>query len=226
MKKCAIFIITILLLVWANGLLAQENSRVGTSAAQFLKIGVGARAAALGECGTAIPGVTGLYWNPAAVAAVDKVSLYFSNISMYAGLTHSFFGAAYPMGAGNTVGVSVIYLGSDDIEITTVDDPDGLGTYYSLNDYAISVTYSRYVTDRLALGFSAKYIHEGFYRNKATALAVDIGSMLDTGLLGMKLAMSLSNFGGNMKMGGASLRVDHERFPNVTSSPGKDADLY
>ena len=193
MKRTSVLIIMLLLLVWVNSSFAQENSRVGTAAAQFLKIGVGARAAALGECGTAIPGITGLYWNPAAIAYVDRLSLYFTNSSMYAGLQHNFFGIAYPLGAGNTIGVGVVYLGSDDIEITTVNNPEGLGTYYSLNDYSISLTFSRYVTDRLSLGLSAKFIHEGFLRNKATAVAVDFGSMLDTGLLGMKLAMSLSS---------------------------------
>lgn len=220
--------VTIVLLVatvWVLTSWAQENSRVGTCAAQFLKVGVGARAAALGESGTATPGITGLYWNPAAVAAVDRLSAFFSYSSMYAGLSHNFLGLAYPLGAGNTLGVGITYMTSDDIEITTVDMPQGTGAFYSLNSYAVGLTFARYMTDRLSLGITAKFIQEGIYRERARTIAVDLGSLLDTGLLGMKLAMSLSNFGGNMRLSGPDLRVSHTRWPEYTGNPTRYADL-
>jgi hypothetical protein len=211
--------------VWVLTAWAQENSRVGTCAAQFLKVGVGARAAALGESGTATPGIAGLYWNPAAVAAVDRFSAFFSYSSMYAGLSHNFLGLAYPLGAGSTVGVGITYMTSDDIEITTVDMPLGTGAFYSLNNYAVGLTFARHMTDRLSLGITAKFIQEGIYREKARTIAADLGSLLDTGLLGMKLAMSLSNFGGNMRLSGPDLRVSHTRWPEYTGNPTRYADL-
>ncbi len=225
MKKLTILAVLALVSCWAVGSWAQENTRVGTCAAQFLKIGVGARAAALGESGTATPGITGLYWNPAAVAAVDRLSAFFSYSSMYAGLSHNFLGLAYPLGAGSTVGVGITYMTSDQIEITTVDMPNGTGAYYSLNNYAVGLTFSRYMTDRLSLGITAKFIQEGIYREKARTVAIDLGSLLDTGLLGIKLAMSLANFGGNMRLSGPDLRVSHERWPEYTGNPTRYADL-
>jgi hypothetical protein len=224
MKKISVLLV-LLFLVWTTSLWGQENSRVGTAAAQFLKIGVGARSAALGECGTATPGITGLYWNPAAIASVDRMSLFFAQSSMYAGLSHSFFGFGYPLGAGNTVGIGVIYMGSDDIEITTLAEPEGVGTFYSLSNYAVNVSYGRYVTDRLSLGMAFKFVQEGIYREKARTFAVDFGSLLDTGLLGLKIAMSLSNFGGNMQMSGPDLRVSHDRWADRPGDPNRDADL-
>lgn len=225
MKKLTIVAMLALVSCWAVFSWAQENTRVGTCAAQFLKVGVGARAAALGESGTATPGITGLYWNPAAVAAVDRLSAFFSYSLMYAGLSHNFLGLAYPLGAGSTLGVSITYMTSDQIEITTVDMPEGTGAYYSLNNYAIGITFSRYMTDRLSLGITAKFIQEGIYREKARTVAVDLGSLLDTGLLGIKLAMSLANFGGNMRLSGSDLRVSHERWPEYTENPPRYADL-
>ncbi|MDZ7412035.1 MAG: PorV/PorQ family protein [candidate division KSB1 bacterium] len=225
MKKFTVIVALVVIGAYPMILAAQENTRVGTCAAQFLKLGVGARAAALGESGTATPGITGLYWNPAAVAAVDRLSAFFAYSSMYAGLSHNFLGLAYPLGAGNTVGVGITYMTSDRIEITTVDMPEGTGAYYSLSNYAVSLTFARYMTDRLSLGVSAKFIQEGIYREKARTVALDLGSLLDTGLLGIKLAMSLSNFGGNMRLSGPDLRVSHERWPEFTGNPSRYADL-
>ncbi len=159
------------------------------------------------------------------MAAVDRLSAFFAYSSMYAGLSHNFLGLAYPLGAGSAIGVGITYMGSDKIEITTVDMPDGTGAFYSLSNYAVSVTFARYMTDRLCLGVSAKFIQEGIYREKARTLAVDLGSLLDTGLLGVKLAMSLSNFGGNMRLSGPDLRVSHERWPEFTGNPSVYADL-
>ena len=65
-------------------------------------------------------------------------------------------------------------------------------------------------TDRLSLGGSIKYIREGAYQQKAHSFAIDIGSLLDTGVLGMKLGMSLSNFGKEMQLSGSSLAITHD----------------
>ena len=53
---------------------AQSIGRVGTTAAPFLKIGVGARALAMGEAYTTLSeDATGLFWNPAGLAKLDAL---------------------------------------------------------------------------------------------------------------------------------------------------------
>ena len=227
MKKVALFALAILL-VFSATVRSQEISRVGTSVGQFLKLGVGARAAALGEAYVALPGnPAALYWNPAGIAAIDKLSLMISHATLYSGLgvTHSFLGLTYPLGAGNTIGVSVTYLSTDDIEITTVDYPQGTGTYYAARDYCVGVSFGRFVTDRLSLGVTLKFVREGIYRETAQTLAADFGSVLNTGLLGIKLGMCLSNFGGNMKLSGEDLRVSQDRYRNNPAEHEVNADL-
>ena len=52
---------------------AQTVSGTGTTAAAFLKIGVGARALAMGEaCATQAEDITALYWNPAGLARLQS----------------------------------------------------------------------------------------------------------------------------------------------------------
>jgi len=220
-------IVLIILLIGVLPCWAQDISRVGTAAAQFLKLGVGARAGALGEAAVTIPGeVFGLYWNPASIASVDRTSIAVSRNELYEDLdlAYNFVGVVKPLGAGSTIGVSAIYLDTGNMEITTLSEPEGTGSDFSWEAYAIGLTYSRFVTDRLALGGTVKYVREGAYHMKAHTIAIDLGSLLDTGVLGMKLGMCLSNFGGQMQLDGPSLRVSHDRWAN---NPGTlDSDAY
>jgi len=219
-------ILLVILLIGSLPSWAQDISRVGTAAAQFLKLGVGARAAALGEAAVTIPGdVMGLYWNPSSIASVDRTSFAVSRNDLYADLSFNFIGVAQPLGPGSAIGVSAIYLDSGEMEITTLDQPNGTESYFSWEAYAIGISYSRFVTDRLALGATVKYVREGAYHMKAQTVAVDLGSLLDTGVLGMKLGMCLSNFGGQMQLDGPSLEVSHDRWPNNPGALNRDAYL-
>lgn len=214
MKQIITFILVICLCMLASTK-AQDVSRVGTAAAQFLKVGVGAQACALGETGVTISDdAASLYWNPSGIASIDKTSLSVTRNQLYADLAYTFLGFVQPLGNSSALGVSAYFLDSGDIEITTLASPEGTGSNFSWEAYCIGVSYSRYVTQFLRLGGTAKFIQEGAYHQKARGLAFDLGSLLDTGVLGLKLGMSLSNFGGDMKLSGSSLEVTHIRWPN------------
>ena len=61
--------ITLLIIITLQAVsIAGDFSKVGTTSAQFLKIGVGARAMGLGGSFTALANdVSTLYWNPAGI---------------------------------------------------------------------------------------------------------------------------------------------------------------
>ncbi len=224
--KRILSLVVMILLVSAGLSDAQDISRVGTAAAQFLKLGVGAQAAALGEAAVTIPGhVFGLYWNPASIASIDRSSLGVSRNNLYADMAYSFVGFVQPLGGSSAIGISAVFFDSDDIEITTLSQPEGTGTNFSWEAYAIGISYSRFVTDRLSLGATIKYIREGAYQLYAQNLALDLGSLLNTGVLGLKLGMCLSNFGGEMSLTGPKLLVTHNRWPNNPGAVSSDANL-
>jgi len=178
----------------------QEVSRVGTSGAQFLKIGVGARACALGETMVAVRGdVTGLYWNPAGIASIESKSLTASQNELFVGLNYNFLGLVMPVGRASAMGLHILYLASGEMEVTTVAEPDGTGSYFSWQDFSIGLTYAAYVTDRLSLGGTVKYIREETYGENAHTFAIDLGALLDTGIMGCKLGLSMSNIGEKMR---------------------------
>jgi hypothetical protein len=93
-----------------------------------------------------------------------------------------------------------------DEPVTTLPDPDGeSGNTWSASSFAVGLTYSRALTDRFAIGLTGKYIQENIYNSSANTLALDIGSLYNTGIRGIKIGMAMSNFGGKMKLGGRDL---------------------
>ncbi len=119
---------------------------------EFLSIGVGARALAMGNSVVAsVNDVTSLYWNPAGLVQLDRQfevggmhSEYFAGLSKY-----DFLGASYKIDDNSALGLSMIRFGVDDIP-NTLDliDDDGNIRYdrissFSVADYAFMLSYSR-----------------------------------------------------------------------------------
>jgi hypothetical protein len=202
--------ILVLLLIPCLSLFAQnELSKVGTSMGQFLKLGAGAQGTALGDAYTAMTkDITALYWNPAGIQKIGKRTLGIARTNLFAGITYDFLGVAMPVNSNTTIGLSVLYLNSGDIEMTTIAEPEGTGTTFTAASTALGITVARRLTDRFDLGITIKYISERLFREKASTIAFDIGSQFDTGIYGMKLGMCLANFGGKMKLDGPDLSMD------------------
>ncbi len=183
----------------------QEVSRAGTSGAPFLKLGVGARACAMGETMVAVRNeVADLFWNPAGIASFERRALTVSRNEMYVNLSYNFLGIIFPIAQSSAIGVSVLYFDSGEMEVTTVDLPEGSGEFFNWQSYCIGMSYGRLLTDRLSLGGSIKYIREGSYHEKAHTIAFDVGALLDTGILGFRLGLCMSNIGENMRFSSPS----------------------
>jgi hypothetical protein len=183
-----------------------DLTKVATGAAVFLKLPVGARPLALGGGGMAVlEDATSLYWNPAGVAKIDRMTFGFNRADLYAGITHTFAGLILPLGLNSRLGVSYIGLNSGEMLVTSVENPEGSGDFFDVTNTAIGISYSQVLTDRFTLGVTAKWVQEKIQRSVANGIALDIGSSFNTGLLGTRIAMVIANIGPAMKMGGPDL---------------------
>lgn len=183
-----------------------ELSKVATSMAQFLKLGAGARGTAMGDAYTShVEDVSAMYWNPAGMQKINGSAIGFSQTRLFADITLGYLGAVYSVDASTSIGVSVLYLNSGDMELNTIAEPEGTGQTFDAASTAMGVSVARSLTDRFDLGVTIKLVSERLYREEASTLAFDVGSQFDTGIYGMKLGMSLSNFGGKMKLDGPDL---------------------
>jgi len=96
--------------------------------------------------------------------------------------------------------------------------PEGTGEYFSASDIAGSIAYARSLTDRFSIGFNVKYIRQNIWSMSANGFAVDIGTLFTTQFNGMKIGMSISNFGSNMTMSGRNTREYIDINPDAIGS--------
>jgi len=175
------------------------GQRAGISAAQFLKIGVGGRASALGDAFVAIANdASALYWNPAGLSLFDDNQVIFSHNEWVVDVKHDFLGAVYHMDKTNTFGVALTSLRTDDMPVTTEFAPNGTGEYFTYGDFALGVSYSRRMTDQFSFGGTIRYVEETLDKLKMRSVMIDLGTFYYTGLGSTRFAVAVTNFGNQM----------------------------
>jgi hypothetical protein len=184
--------ITAILLLAASFLMGQFTKE-GTTAAQFLKLGVGARGMSMGAAYVALADDgTAHYWNPAGLASFQAFGAALMHHDWVVDIRQEYVSLAIPAHKVGVLGLAVNLLSMDEKEITTVRDPDGTGLYYKVQDLSLGLSYARQVSDRLRIGLTAKYIGLQAHNERAQTMAVDIGSILQTEFYGLKIGMALS----------------------------------
>lgn len=202
--------IVVIIFLFSNAGWSQEFAKVGTAGAQFLKIGVGARGAAMGEAYDATCNdASSIFWNPAGLAFVKNNSALFSHANWLAGIRHEAGAFAHSLGSLGVVGVSFIHLNSGDIEETTVEMQEGTGEYFTASNLMLGASFARMLTDRFSIGGNIKYIEESLADEKATAWGVDIGLLYYTGFKSLRLGMSIRNFGPELQFSGTFKDYDN-----------------
>jgi hypothetical protein len=175
------------------------GQRAGISTAQFLKIGVGGRASALGESFVAISDdASALYWNPAGLAQFKTDEVIFSHNIWLVDINHDFLGAVYHLDSDNTFGISLTSLSMEKMPVTTEFAPFGNGEYFGFSDIALSVSYARKMTEQFSFGGTVKYIEETLDKLKMRGVMLDIGTYYRTGLGSTRFAVTVSNFGAEL----------------------------
>jgi len=192
----------------------------GTTAAQFLKIGIGSRATGMGEAYVAMSqDASGLYWNPAGIAQAGGGEIMFQRNNWIADVAINYMGVIFPLYGIGTVGVSITSLTMDDMKVRTELEPNGTGEEFTASDLALQVSVARALTDRFSIGFNTKFIQQSIWHSSATAMAIDVGTLFRTQFNDMRLGMSISNYGSSMTMSG---RDALERFDPAIGFEGNN----
>ena len=197
----------------------ESVSKVATTAASFLEIGVGSRAIGMGGAFVAVADdATALYWNSAGIARLKKSEMVFIHTKWIADINYNYLGSAFPLGNAGVIGISITSLSTDEMLVRTVDMPEGTGEKFGVGDLAFGVAFARNLTDRFSIGVNTKYIQQKIWNMSATGFAMDIGTLFTTQFNGMKIGMSVSNFGGKMQMLGKDTFVNYDLAPSQDGS--------
>lgn len=198
--------ILIAILIATSNLFAQ--TKVGSTAAPFLNIGIGPRAIAMGGAFVATANdATSLYWNPAGAARAQSNSASFSHANWFADISYNWAGAVLYLGNFGAVGLSVDYLDYGDMEVTTLSEPEGTGEIFNPQDLVIALSYGYNLTDRFSIGGSVKYINQKIWNTSANAVAVDLGVLFISDMYGLRIGATITNFGTDMQLDGKDLFI-------------------
>lgn len=184
------------------------GQRAGISTAQFLKIGVGGRASAMGDAFVAIANdASALYWNPAGLTQFNEHQIIFSHNKWVVDINHDFLGGVYHLDESNSFGIGLTALTMQKMPVTTEFAPFGTGEYFGFSDIAIAVSYSRKMTDQFSFGGTIKYMEETLDKLKMRGVMIDLGTFYWTGLGTTRFAVAVSNFGSNLAPDGEVILV-------------------
>lgn len=197
--KLAYSINLIALLVVSLSLPSQAGEeKVGTSSASFLKIGIGARAPAMGDAACALSeDSTAIYWNPAGLGFLKSNELSYMHNLWFQEITHGFLGYAHPL-KNFILGFGIDYLTMGEIEETTILQPRGTGDKVRVeDDLACFLSLARRMNNGLSLGMNLKYINQKVADESATGLGADLGLLYK--LPRLNLGLAIQNIGTSMK---------------------------
>jgi len=207
-----------------------QKNRVAQSGMAYLGISLSARINAMGDAATACAkGTEGMWHNPSVISDINNWSIAVNQVDWL--VDTKLYGAAiaHSFGKWGTIALDVTYMDWGDIQGTRPVDkainPHGfeLTGEIGVEDYAIGLAYARRISDKFALGFKVKRLHESLgnksyvvdeYTDPVTGQSVrttdekewqlndwalDCGTIYDVGWKGLKLAMTMQNLSRNMK---------------------------
>jgi hypothetical protein len=201
MKKTVSITVSLLLLIGGMAGAASIGSTAGTTAGEFLRLGAGARAAAMGEAfGAVADDVYSLYWNPGGLANIDGRQALLAHTMWFMDVNHEYAAYAQKLpGNLGAAGISVTYL------MTSFEkrsgDTDSADSSGNVGDMAVGVTYARPLVYGINGGVTAKYISSTLDADTAVSAAFDIGLQKRLPFWGerVNLGLSVLNLGGSLK---------------------------
>lgn len=198
----------------AGMIFAQKPYRVGTSVANFLEIGYGSSSNAMGDaCVSNIHDLSASYWNPAGLAFIKQNEAQFIVQPWVAGINSVFAGVGIQLANAGTFSLGFFQVDYGNMDVTNLAMPEGTGEKFSAADYSLSLSFGRRLAEWFSFGATTKYVSSMIWHCRASAMALDLGVIVNTNFLspttnrldGLTIGMSISNYGTKMKYDGMDL---------------------
>ena len=201
MKKLSWVVIAVFILLGTahtNCPAKKINENAGTSAAQILKISVGAEAVGMGESCVAIADdVYATYWNPAGLSQVGVDQLGFMHNEWFQDIRYEFMGYVHPISDSTAIAFSTSYISLGELDRT--DETGSVLGQFHPYDILFGLSFGKRLNDALSFGVSAKFLQEQIDDKNARALAADIGGLYSVPGSNLILGANVQHLGTRMK---------------------------
>jgi hypothetical protein len=222
MNKLLYLVCTFVFLVGIYGTAEAGNpDRQGEAGAAELLMNPWARSAGLHTMNTSsVTGVEALRLNIAGMSRINKTEIVASHALYLQGtdIRMNAFGLSQKVGKSGAFGLSIMALDFGDIRVTTTNQPEGTGTFYSPNFFNIGFGYATTFENKVSVGILFRGVSESTTDIAAFGFAIDAGVQYVTGPQdNFKFGISLRNIGSPMSFSGEGL---------ATQGPSPDGDTY
>jgi len=184
--------IILLMVMCVSAVFAETGGKIGLS---YLKIGVDARAAAMGDAFTAVANdASATYWNPAGLAGSGNNSVILMHNSWLQDVNQE-FGAVQFVNGTHNIAVSINMISVTGIELrdeTASEIP--IGETQALNTY-LGLAYATEIFGSWQFGLQAKYLYEKYYLYSADGFALDLGIKKENLLQDLSWGLVIQNLG-------------------------------
>lgn len=212
--------ISLIIIIALFGKVSIAASNAGRTAADFLSIGIGARAAGMGGAYTAVSeGSIASYWNPAGLAEVEGGEVVFGHFAWYQDVTLEHATIAHRIHDKTTLAASITFLDYGEI---AGYDVNGIttGNITAYDWYgALSVGYK--ANHKYSVGLTAKFINQKLDEFSGSTFALDLGGkfLIDR----LVVAAVIANIGPDMKFDNQTERLPTTFRLGLSGYPFNDA---
>ena len=190
-KRAVIFILQAVLLPLVG--LPAYSQTVGTTTGDILKINQGARPAAMGGAYTAMgDDVYSINYNPAGLSYLKATQAVLLHLDSLADIQYEYMSLGTAFGSGNVLGFNFTYRHSPSIDNQNGNPP------VNTDDLLMSLSYARKLGDNFRAGITAKYLKSTLAFYSGTAIAFDLGAVLDRLPFGIRAGAAVQNLGTGM----------------------------
>lgn len=191
------------------GAFAGNEDRAGSAGAGYLLVNPWARSAGLANAHMAnAQGVESTFLNVAGLAFIRKTDIQFTQ-TIYlqgTGVNINAIGLAQRLNESSVIGISVNNWNFGRLERTTVELPEGDGSFFSPNVLVLGASYARAFSNSIYGGITVRIMSESTAEIRSTGVAFDAGIKYVTGEDDkIKIGIALKNVGPEMTYQGDGL---------------------
>ena len=214
MKKVLKTILPVVMAIMVSNIsvYAGNEDRVGQAGAGELLINPWARSSGWAGANIAsIRGLEAMYLNVAGIAFTPRTEIVFSHTQWLKGsdININAFGLTQKLGESGVLGVNVMSMDFGEIEVTTVNSPEGGKGTFSPQFINLGISYARIFSNSIYGGLTLKIISESISDVGAQGMCFDAGIQYVTGFNADKdnlmFGISLKNVGPPMRFDGDGL---------------------
>lgn len=176
------------------------NGAAGTSRAEFLRIGVGARASGMGGAFTAVADdVSTISYNPAGLGHIKDTQFTLMHSEWIDDIGYEYMGFAHSFGSAGTLGAEIRYLHMGDILGRALNGERTKN--FSVSNLAATLSYGRELLKDVSFGVNVKILRENIEEESSTGVAFDIGELYSIQIADnrLQLGLTIQNLGPGMK---------------------------